>query len=579
MKYSHLKIPIRIAATYLIIASFYILVSDQFFSLLFPTLEELAIAQTFKGLGFVLITSVILFFDLRHRIDEIEKEREKAEEAHTALEQSETTYRNMANYSPFAKFVNFGGKIVYLNQACMKLLGVSSPEEVIGRSSLEFFHSDYHGIILERVAALARVGESVPAVHEKIIRADGSVIDVETSASMFPYQKQNAIHVILRDITDEIAAREQIDRQLRQLRILHEIDQAILTNFDLRSVLAVCLQHVMTILGVDGANVVLMHAEEYGAAPFYGVGMANRVDEETGATAREQRLASIVRHREQVFIPDLGGPIEAPLPKLFELGAGFSAYCGVPLIAKGNVEGILELYSLSPLNPSDDWFEFLETLSSQIALAVEDLHYYAGMRQSLENLENAYDKTIEGWSKAMDLRDRETEGHTRRVTHLTLQLSEKFGFQQQDLQYIRWGAQLHDMGKLGIPDEILFKPGKLTEEEWVVMRLHPVFAYEMLQSIDYLKPALDIPYCHHEKWDGTGYPNGLQGEDIPLAARIFAVVDVWDALRSDRPYRASWPEARVMAYIQEQAGQQFDPAVVAAFMEYMAHDFQGRHAI
>jgi HD-GYP domain-containing protein (c-di-GMP phosphodiesterase class II) len=245
----------------------------------------------------------------------------------------------------------------------------------------------------------------------------------------------------------------------------------------------------------------------------------------------------------------------------------------LPLIAKGNVEGILELYSLSPLNPSVNWFEFLETISSQIALAVQNMLYFESMHHSLVNLEKAYDKTIEGWSKAMDLRDRETEDHAQRITLITLELARRFGFNEEDLRYVRWGAQLHDMGKLGIPDEILLKPGKLTPEEWTVMRRHPQFAFDMLQSIEYLKPALDIPYCHHEKWDGSGYPNGLKSNEIPLAARIFAVVDVWDALSSDRPYRSSWPEERVMDYIQEQAGQHFDPAVVEAFLDFMTHEY------
>jgi HD-GYP domain-containing protein (c-di-GMP phosphodiesterase class II) len=357
---------------------------------------------------------------------------------------------------------------------------------------------------------------------------------------------------------------------------LHEIDQAILTNFDLPKVLEICLGHVIMVLGVDGADVVLKNAEEIGALPFHGVGIASRVDQENGAAARGLRLQRIVRDQEQVFIPNIGNPSDETGLSAFIFKGGFFGYCGLPLIAKGRVEGILELYSLSPLDPPEDWFDFLETISSQIALAVEDMHYYAGMRQSLESLEKAYDKTIEGWSKAMDLRDRETEGHTQRVTHITLQLARQFGFKEEDLRTIRWGAQLHDMGKLGIPDKILFKPGKLSPIEWDIMRQHPQLAYDMLQSIDYLKPALDIPYCHHEKWDGSGYPNGLKGREIPLSARIFAVADVWDALSSNRPYRPRWPEDRVMNYIQDQAGQHFDPAVVEAFMEYLSAEPQDR---
>ena len=179
----------------------------------------------------------------------------------------------------------------------------------------------------------------------------------------------------------------------------------------------------------------------------------------------------------------------------------------------------------------------------------------------------AYDATIEGWSRALDLRDRETEGHTQRVTELTIKLARMMTRNDEELVHIRRGALLHDIGKMGIPDNILLKPGPLTTEEWEVMRRHPFYAYELLAPIPFLRPALDIPYCHHEKWDGSGYPRGLKAEEIPLSARIFAVVDVWDALCSDRPYRQAWEPARAMLYIQEQSEHHFDPRVVASFLE------------
>ena len=183
-----------------------------------------------------------------------------------------------------------------------------------------------------------------------------------------------------------------------------------------------------------------------------------------------------------------------------------------------------------------------------------------------DRLALAYDATIEGWSRAMDLRDKETEGHSQRVTEMTLQLAALLGMGGEDLIHIRRGALLHDIGKMGVPDSILLKPGPLDEEEWRTMKLHPFYALEMLGPIEFLRPALDIPYAHHEKWDGSGYPLGLSGELIPESARIFAVADVWDALRSDRPYRKGWPEARVRTHIESLRGIHFDPRVVAAFL-------------
>ncbi len=187
-----------------------------------------------------------------------------------------------------------------------------------------------------------------------------------------------------------------------------------------------------------------------------------------------------------------------------------------------------------------------------------------------DTLRKVYDATIQGWSQILDLRDKETEGHSERVTEMTLKLARRMGLDETELTYIRWGALLHDIGKMGIPDSILRKPGPLDDAEWEIMRKHPSLAYEMLCPIAFLQRALNIPHCHHEKWNGTGYPHGLSGENIPLAARLFAVVDVWDALRSNRPYRAGWPEHQVQAYLQEQAGQHFDPRIITSFLDMLS---------
>ncbi len=210
-------------------------------------------------------------------------------------------------------------------------------------------------------------------------------------------------------------------------------------------------------------------------------------------------------------------------------------------------------------------------------LTITRLNRYRKLLNERTNLEEAhkmllaaYDKTIEGWSRAMDLRDKETEGHTQRVTEMTAELARHFGIEGEMLMHIRRGALLHDMGKLGIPDSVLLKTDKLNEQEWELMKQHPQMAYDMLHQIDYLRPALEIPLYHHEKWDGSGYPRGLKGEEIPLAARLFAIVDVWDALTSDRPYRAAWSREKTLAYIREQSGRHFDPQVVEAFDQLVA---------
>ncbi len=187
--------------------------------------------------------------------------------------------------------------------------------------------------------------------------------------------------------------------------------------------------------------------------------------------------------------------------------------------------------------------------------------------QSHGKLQQAYDETIQGWSRAMDLRDRETEGHSQRVTEMTVSLARSIGMPDDEIVHLRRGALLHDMGKLGIPDKILHKPDMLNEEEWVIMRRHPVYAYEMLKGIEYLRPAIDIPYCHHEKWNGKGYPRGLSGEEIPVAARIFMVADIWDAIISDRPYRPARSMEYARNYIRSEAGQHLDPHITEIFLD------------
>jgi putative nucleotidyltransferase with HDIG domain len=209
----------------------------------------------------------------------------------------------------------------------------------------------------------------------------------------------------------------------------------------------------------------------------------------------------------------------------------------------------------------------METMAQQAAIAIDNAMLYEDLQRTNVELTVAYDATIEGWSHALDLRDHETEGHAKRVTEATLHLARAVGMPEAELVHVRRGCLLHDIGKMAIPDEILFKPSALDEKEWEIMRRHPVSAFEWLAPIAFLRPALDIPYCHHERWDGNGYPRQLEGEQIPLSARIFAVVDNWDALRSDRPYRKAWTDSQVISHIQSLTGTFFDPSILRIFMD------------
>jgi PAS domain S-box-containing protein/putative nucleotidyltransferase with HDIG domain len=244
----------------------------------------------------------------------------------------------------------------------------------------------------------------------------------------------------------------------------------------------------------------------------------------------------------------------------------------VPMVVGDRVTGVISVESeqTDAYTKADE--RLLLTISAQASVAMENARLFSEIESSRLNLTLAYDETIEGWSKALDFRDKETEGHSKRVTELTWKLARAYGLSQEELVNIRWGALLHDIGKMGIPDAILLKPASLTDLEWRIMKMHTNFAFEWLSPIAYLKTVLDIPYCHHEKWDGTGYPRGLKGEEIPLAARLFAVVDVYDALISDRPYRKAWTKAKALEYIEEQRGIHFDPKVVLKFKTIIEKD-------
>jgi response regulator RpfG family c-di-GMP phosphodiesterase len=360
-------------------------------------------------------------------------------------------------------------------------------------------------------------------------------------------------------------AEEQVQLQLRRMGALNEIDRAITSSLDIRLALDVLLNEVLSQLGVDAAAVLLLNASTQ--ILEYVVGKGFR----TQAIRQHMRLGDglagqVGLERRVHYIPNLA-EARAQIKRTELLTEeGFTMYFGVPLIAKGKLKGVLEIFHRTPLDPDPGWVNYLETLGGQAAIAIDNAQLFEGMERSNLELVTAYDATIAGWSHALDLRDKETEGHTQRVTELAMRLAEKMGISPRDRVDLRRGALLHDIGKLGVPDQILFKPSQLTDEEWVIMRQHPASAFNMLVPIVYLRPALDIPYCHHEKWDGSGYPRGLKGEQIPLAARLFAVVDVWDALRSDRPYRAGWPAERARQYIIEQSGSHFDPKVVKNFL-------------
>jgi putative nucleotidyltransferase with HDIG domain len=439
-------------------------------------------------------------------------------------------------------------------------------------SADQTYLADFHTLVFnppESVFSTMKVQTSACA----LIRRDDQLVGALTLFTFaqprsFSHDEQE----LFRGLADQAAqaivnARlfENVHRHLQQVRALHEIDVAITSNVNRALSLDVILKHVTEQLGVDTACILLLNSRTQILEFAAGHGFRTDALKYTRLELGESYAGRAAQDGRPIRVPDLraSGPF---IPSPSFSAEGFISYQNTPLIAKGHVIGVLEIFNRTLLNPDATWLEFFEALSTQAAIAIDNISLFDNLQQSNVELAQAYDTTLEGWSRALELRDKETQGHTRRVAEMTGYLAEKIGLAGADLVQIRRGALLHDIGKMGIPDSILLKNGPLTAEEWLVMQKHPVYAYELLSPIAYLRSALEIPYCHHEKWDGTGYPRRLKGEEIPLGSRIFTIVDVWDALISDRPYRPAWTEEKALEYIKGQAGRHFDPQVTSLFI-------------
>ena len=376
---------------------------------------------------------------------------------------------------------------------------------------------------------------------------------------------------IAREVADQLAIVIQQSELLAETRRalvreqkLNEISLGFNSTLDLESNLPPFLRLASSLLDADGAGISILR-EDGTMALIPGGNLPAPFDVRRVLPSGQGLSWQIVSSRQPLLLNDYPSQ---PLALPIWVAAGVKEVIAVPVVAGEAVMGALIIFRLSsehPFNQRD--LDLSEATGRQVGLALRNSQLFKKVQQSALDLSSAYDATIQGWSRALELRDKETQGHSERVTRLTLELAQKMGLPAARLPDFRRGVFLHDIGKMAIPDSILLKPGPLTEEEWAVMRLHPAYAFHLLSDIAYLRPVLDIPFCHHEHWDGSGYPRGLKGEAIPLPARIFAVVDVWDALTSDRPYRPAWSRVEARRHLLEQAGIQFDPAVVGPFLE------------
>ncbi len=489
--------------------------------------------------------------------------RKQAEEKVKVTERSFRDFLETVNLA--AMILDTEGRVEFINDYLLKLTG-HTRQEVIGESFFKrFMDPESSNFDYEKIGELLT---SAPQHLEAVIKTNkgtSRLISWSTSLLKDITGDVTGIACIGEDITDFRKNEERVQLQVQRVSALHAIDVVISSSFDARIVFSVIVDQIMNMMNVDAVCILTYDPIEKKLVIVADRGFNYPDKKPLEISLSESHATTAVLNRQTIILPDANKG-DTSLPWLFQQ-EGFVVGYATPMTIKGQVKGVVEVYNRSPLEPDPGWMEFYETLAGQAAIATENDEMFQRLERALADLTAAYDSTLEGWVKALDLRDKETIGHTQRVAMIVVRFALELGVSGDDLVNIRRGALLHDIGKMGIPDYILNKAGPLTEEERLIIQRHPQYAYDLLQPIQYLRPSLDIPYAHHERWDGQGYPRGLKGEEIPLAARIFSVVDVWDALGSNRSYRDKWDPDRMIAYLEEESGKKFDPSIVKVFID------------
>jgi PAS domain S-box-containing protein len=504
---------------------------------------------------------------VERELSEVEerRERKRADRAH---QESEQRFRKIfaANPLPMVIVRMTDYRLLNSNQSFLRLTGLAR-DEVVGRpwNTLGFwpYNGDWSALF-----ALLQEQTSLDGIELRLGAPESAdILELQAWMELIELEGETSVLCIMNDITERRQAEERTHRQFQRMAALRRIHLSISASLDLNHMLDRLLDTITILLGIDAAAVLLLSQNSQHLEYAAGRGFHTPVIKQCCLQHGEGYAGQIVQKRRSMSIPDMRQFQDGGVRIQLQEAEGFIAYYGVPLVAKGQVKGVLEFFHRSLLIFDQEWVNFLEAIAGQAAIAIDNAELFENLQRSKDDLTRSYDATIEGWVRALDLRDKETEGHSIRVMEMTVKLARAMGMSEDELVHIRRGALLHDIGKIGIPDKILHKPAPLDAEEWAIMKRHPQFSYDMLAPIDFLRPALDIPFSHHEKWDGSGYPQGLAGEEIPLPARVFAIVDVWDALSFDRPYRKAWSQQRVRKHLRQLAGSHFDPQVVEVFLQ------------
>ena len=402
-----------------------------------------------------------------------------------------------------------------------------------------------------------------PLLHEnRVIGLVGLLCD---QPDYFKPDTIQWITALTNAIAPALFLEESSSRERQTEKLIWQILQS---DLDAYKTLPIALEVLANLLKADGVIAFSRHRPSRQFDLLLRLGVNNRDLEKLTAgfsAILENEVSS--RGNRLIWIEDLWTPPPGlhPISPMREMG--FRGYLMLPLIAQDGLYGVLELTWKTSHKVDIHQSYFLERVSDLLAVALRNDSTLKDLRLDNQALSEKYNAMIEGLSKTLELRDIETEGHTRRVSRLTMRLVKHMQIPQEQWDDIQRGALLHDIGKIGIPDAILLKPGSLTDQERQMMQLHVTYAYNILSPIITSQHTLDIVHHHHEHWNGTGYPDGLKELQIPLTARLFSVVDIFDALTSDRPYRPAWSRSQALNYLRDQAGIQLDPQVVKAFLE------------
>ncbi len=520
------------------------------------------------NISLLVIFSIIIFWGI---IFGIRKENaiNKEAEALASVKHNEQQLINLFdNAFQFVGLIDQEGKLIRANKTALDFIK-KEQNEVAGKYFWEtpWWSGDPVTEQLTKNAILEALSGQLKRLELKNYGNNHQIIHVDVSFKPIFDDEHHVYGVIVegRDITELIDAQNLIYKQVKFLNSLRMIDQTIINGDSIFEISSGIFHQIFELVALDAAALWRYDEKDGVFTNIYSRGFKQNL---FGKEIRFSPSSAFISQKNTKTVD----------PELFKfLKQEKFRSCGQHLLLnQSKIIGMLQVFTHREEPFTRDEQHILRVITEQSSIAIENISMVNDLRTSNQNLLLAYDHTLEGWAKALGVRDNETQGHSERVTELTVRLAKKIGIRGDELTHIRRGAILHDVGKIGIPDRILLKPGKLTDEEWETMRLHPVYAFQFLSPIPFLKPALDIPYCHHEWWNGKGYPRGLVGEQIPIAARIFSIIDVWDALTNDRPYRLAWPEEKVLSYIQELEGVQFDPMVVQAFLTLIDEEINPR---